>query len=123
MTPTVPAPLRVYIAGPYSAECHIDVSINVQVARAAAAEIWAKGHEAHCPHAATHYVNNDARDLLGVHIPYERWLAHDLGILEAWATALFVIAESPGVLHEIAAAKAKPIPIYRTLDEVPEVRA
>ena len=118
MTPTVPAPLRVYIAGPYSADDPVTVEQNVLNAEKAASVILLRGHQVFCPHTATHRLHM----LTQCVIPYERWIEFDLSIIERWASALYVIAESPGVLREIAAAKAKPIPIYRTLDEVPEVK-
>lgn len=114
-------PLRIYVAGPYSAPSLEEIEANITAAVRIAVRVWQRGHEAFCPHQHSCRIDYTAKFTSA--ITYDRWLAFDLGILEAWATALFVIAESPGVLHEIAAAKAKPIPIYRTLDEVPEVRA
>ncbi len=121
MTTTVPAPLRVYIAGPYSAMAPGLVKLNVFVAIKYAEMVMALGHEAFCPHAATHWIAVEAKTSKRP-ISYDRWMGFDLGILEAWATALFVISDSPGVLREITAAKAKGIPIYRSLLEVPEVK-
>ena len=111
--------MRIYVAGPYSAPTVHEIAVNVGIARATAAELWTRGHEAFCPHVASHDVHEEAEDLFRYEIAYERWIAHSLGIIEAWADAVFVIAESPGVLRELAAANAKGIPIYRSMAEVP----
>lgn len=113
--------LRVYIAGPYSASTPRLVARNVSIAACYAEMVMSRGHAVHCPHTATHEIAWQA-ELSGRPIPYERWLDLDLSILEAWATALFVIADSPGVRREIEAAQRKGIPIYRRIGELPEVK-
>lgn len=49
--------MRIYVAGPYSASTRNDVAINVAIARAVATELWVLGHEAFCPHAASHDID------------------------------------------------------------------
>lgn len=113
--------MRIYVAGPYSAPTLHEIVINVEIARLTAAELWTRGHEAFCPHVASHDVHIEAQDVFRYEIAYERWIAHSLGIIEAWAEALFVIAGSPGTFREMQAARRKGIPIYRNMADVPKV--
>ncbi len=101
--------MRIYVAGPYSADSPEGVESNVRRAIEVAAALFARGHEAFCPHAATHQVHQACP------MPYEVWMAFDLGILERWAEAIFVIEESPGVRRELERAMALGLPVFRDL--------
>lgn len=108
---------RVYIAGPYSAPTLEEREANTKRAARATVDVMLKGHDAHCPHCATHLPDVIA----GGNMDYERWMRLDFGIIEHWATALYVVASSPGTDREVAFAVARGIPVWRSIDEVPEV--
>ncbi len=49
-------------------------------------------------------------------------MAFDLGIIEAWATALLVITDSPGVAREVEAARRKGLPVFVSVQELGEAK-
>ncbi|HDZ19977.1 MAG TPA: hypothetical protein ENH78_01620 [Phycisphaerae bacterium] len=118
--PERPTRHRIYVAGPYSADNHHDTAAHVREAVNAAERCWAKGHEAYCPHSHSHaiacrstYENRS--------ITYERWMAHSLGIIDDWATALLHNAQSPGADRELERALFLGHTIFHSVDEVPDV--
>jgi hypothetical protein len=123
---TVPLYHRIYIAGPYSAPTRAGVEVNIHEAMLAAHFCMAMGHDAHCPHTATDPIArfNDVFVSQGepTGIDYERWMRLDLGILRSWASALFLIAPSPGANRELALAEELGLRIFRSHDEVPDLR-
>lgn len=113
-------PERVYVAGPYSGPSPGCVEANVMRAFEIAEALAAKGHDVHCPHTATHQIAKLGQRI-GRPLPYERWMRLDLGIIERWATALFLIAPSPGADRELELAKKLGLKIYTSIDQVPVV--
>jgi len=111
---------RVYVAGAYTGDSTEQIEENCRRARVATFLIMSNGHDAHCPHDATHQVSEYAKS---VKFPYdyERWMRLDFGIIERWATALYVVSESPGTLREIKRAKDNGVAVWRSMDEVPLV--
>lgn len=112
---------RIYIAGPYSDPDPAKVKKNVSVAVDYAVFVMATGHHVYCPHAATHGVDLRSGEC-GHHFSYERWLSQCLDMIDRWATAVFIYAESPGALREVEFAKSLNLTIYRSLDEIPDLR-
>jgi len=115
--PSAPTPERIYVAGPYSGETQDAIRANVRRAAKFADAIMRLGHDAHCPHTATHEVDEMGKHELG----YERWMRLDLGILEKWATGIFVIAPSPGVDREVKRAEELGLKVYRSLSSLPDL--
>ncbi len=119
---------RIYIAGPYSNPVPLEVARNVEDAVDYAAYVMAKGHHVYCPHAATHGIDLHVRrrseldDFPTAPFSYERWLSQCLDIIDKWATAVFIYADSPGALREVEYAKSLNLTIYRSLDEIPDLR-
>lgn len=112
-----PTPERIYVAGPYSDVSPDAIKANVtRAAKYANAIMWL-GHDAHCPHTATHQVDELGNHRLG----YERWMRLDMGILEKWATGIFVIATSPGVNREVERAKQLGLKVYYSLSALPDL--
>jgi hypothetical protein len=115
---------RVYIAGPFSADTVSDIESNVARAERAAAEVMVRGHFAHCPHAATFGVHEAIVDLAGEDhdaCQYLNWMQLDYTIIERWATAIYLVGESPGALLEVRLARSIGIPVWENLDQVPFV--
>lgn len=122
--PAVHAPVlgsnveRIYVAGPYSADSKDAIAKHVHAAATAAVEIMQRGHDAHCPHAATWLPDRISGSTLG----YERWMRLDMGIIEKWATAIFVLDFSPGTCREIDFALERGIKVYWRMDDIPDLR-
>jgi len=102
---------KIYVAGPYS---NGDKAKNVERAIDMAELLSKKGWCPYIPHL-THFW-----DLLYLH-PYEFWLAQDNEWL-VYCDALYRMeGESTGADKEVTYAKAIGMPIYYSLEEVPEV--
>ncbi|MGH9450234.1 MAG: hypothetical protein ACRD11_06780 [Terriglobia bacterium] len=96
-------PLRVYVAGPYSAPTEEEVCANVARAIDAALALYAKGHIPFVPHL-THQIEARARQL-GTHVSWEEYvLRWDAPWLEL-CDALLLLRESPGSLQEVEMAE------------------
>lgn len=115
-------PMRIYVAGPYSAPTRDGVEANIQRAMRTAASCMFRGHDAHCPHTATDPIEQYATAYHKGWLDYERWMRLDFGLIRHWATALFYIAPSPGTDRELALAEELGLTVFRSLDEVPDLR-
>ena len=117
-------PLKIYVAGPYCphdcslhdasriAQKHVDKAIEIGNA------LIEKGHYVFVPHLS-HYIH--------IHYSCKRdygiwWYAEDLTFLDRWANALFYIASSKGADLELAFAEKKGLQIFRSLEEIPNVK-
>jgi hypothetical protein len=109
----------IYVSGPYSAPSEPEatrrnkVEENIRLANDAAVEIAKKGHVPFVPHSMMDEWEDDGR--LGRDRAME--LCHQ------WVKkcdALYFIAPSPGAETERALAKQHKIPIYRSLDDIPD---
>ena len=111
-----PAPLRVYIAGPYSAATEKERVANVQVAIDAGIEVYRKGHFPFIPHL-THYV--DLRSVqLGAGLEWKDYIEWDLEWLKCCDAILF-LGSSRGADIELRAARSFGLLVFGTVDEVP----
>lgn len=108
---------RIYVASPYSNPDQAAVEANVARSTEAAAECMRRGHHAHSPLAATHPIAAIAPD-----VSYEQYMALDLSLIEHWATAILYLSPSPGADRELAHAIEYELDVYRSLDEVPDLR-
>ena len=113
--PPVIGPHRIYVAGPYSIG---DKELNVKRAVETSASLMKMGHMVHCPHSATHPIDQTlAGDPAG---GYEEWMRLDFTYIRYWATALFrVPGESKGADREVELAADLGLPVWRSLEEVP----
>ncbi len=109
---------RIYIAGPYSAPELAGREANVQRAAEAATQCMRRGHDAHCPHAATHPIEQIDQ---GEWVGYEQYMRLDFGIIDRWATALLYLGSSRGADRELERAQALGLTIFRSVDEVPDL--
>jgi hypothetical protein len=108
---------RIYLAHPYSAATLADREMNVHHASLIAAKLMALGHDVHSPLNATHPVEQADPGA----IDYERWMRLDFGLIERWATAIYVAGDSPGVRREVELARSLGLVVWTKLDEVPTV--
>jgi len=106
---------RIYVAGPYTAEDARKVRQNVDRAIKIGCALIRKGWAPFIPHL-THYIwmHPDGD------FPYEKWIELDLEWLRV-CHAFFYIAPSPGADAELVEAAKLGHPIYRSLDEVPNL--
>lgn len=108
---------RIYVAGPLTNPSVFGEFQNVKRASEVGVALMGKGHDVFVPHAATWPL-----ELLGAHHPHQRWLDMDFGIMKAWATALYLIGSSPGADAELELAESLGLPVFHSLDEVPDAR-
>lgn len=86
--------IRVYIAGPYTADAPDDVEANVIKAMDTWHELADAGYRPHCPHLY-HWLH------LHRQRPYEHWMANDFSWLHCCHVLYAAHGLSPGVMREI----------------------
>lgn len=112
--------LRIYVAGPYTAPNVYEVAANVTRAIDAGIAIVKLGHSPFVPHL-THFLELRSEEI-GAGLDYETYMRMD----EAWlacADALLYLAPSPGADRELSFAQISGMPIYRSVEEIPEARS
>lgn len=110
----------IYISGPYSAPTQAQVWNNVFAATDAGVEIREKGHYPLVPHL---YDEFDAMaKLKGTNFTWQDYIDMDLAFLER-CDALLYLGSSKGADIELARAKELGLPIFYSVDEVPDVGA
>lgn len=117
MKPT--KPLRIYVAGPYSAKSTRARLRNTNLSIEAALTLWKKGHYPYVPHL-THFVDVRAKRL-GIPMTWSDYMAWD----DAWlglCDALVLLDNSRGATLEMEKAKRLSLRIFRSVSEVPTVR-
>lgn len=105
------SPLRIYVAGPYSAPTISGIHENVLAANRIGKLLALKGHYVFVPHTMT-YGWEEA-------LSYEQVLDIDLSILRKWATAVYYLGSSPGADRELEEAHRLGLTVFRDLAEVP----
>jgi hypothetical protein len=117
---TVPAPLRIYVAGPLSAANADGIRENVRIASTFAAELQALGHRTFTPHLESgHHCTTTPTDA-----EYVRWVEDfDYGWIRV-CDALFLIPgweQSKGSRMEREYAEALKLWIFEEVPDVPRV--
>lgn len=112
-------PLRIYIAGPYTALDHPGHELNTHRAIDAGIAVFYKGHYPYIPHL-THYVDLRAKHN-GIKLSWSDYIKWDLPWLEL-CDALLYLGKSKGADLELARARILGKIIFSSLAEVPEVR-
>ena len=113
-------PLRIYIAGPYSAPSEEERKRNVDVAVDAGLRLLKKGHFPFIPHL-THFVDLRAIET-GSQLEWEDYINWDLGWLEA-SDALLLLGRSRGADIECGRAKELGKVIFNSIEEIPQASA
>lgn len=111
-------PLRIYIAGPYTASTKCDVERNVTKAIDVGLALFKKGHFPFIPHL-THYVEMRGKECGNVPT-WTEYMMRDLAWLGV-SDALYFIGRSRGADIELEAAYEDSLDIYYTLDEVSDI--
>ena len=110
--------LKIYIAGPYSAETAEQRLQNVNVAIDAALQVFFKGHFPYVPHL-THYVDERA-NATNITMRWEDYITWDMPWVAA-CEALLYLRSSRGADLELKAAQALGKQIFYSVDEIPTV--
>lgn len=113
----ITGPLRIYVAGPYTADTREGVQANVNRAIDAGIELARMGHHPYVPHL-TDLVDARARET-GRDMTWADFMRWDAPWLEA-SDALLHLAHSRGADIELRRAEELGLRIFRSLDEVPE---
>lgn len=114
--------LFIYVAGPITArgasahEAPRVVQQNVDKAIDVGIELMKKGHIPFIPHLS-HYINLKAKESF----PAEFWYDFDFPIIDK-CDALYYMAPSYGADRELVYANDKKMKVFKSLDEVPNVR-
>jgi hypothetical protein len=119
-TPSVQAgkPLKIYVAGPYTASSDEQILSNVNKAIDLGLRIFYRGHFPYVPHL-THYIDLRAKET-NIEMLWEDYIKWDMVWVEL-CDALFHISSSRGADIELAAAKKMGKQIFYSLDEIPIV--
>lgn len=110
--------LKIYIAGPYTADTEEQIRENVNAAIDEAFIIFSKGHFPYVPHL-THFIDQRAKET-GVNIGWEDYIKWDMVWVEI-CDALLYLRSSRGANLELQAAKEWGKKIFYSLDEIPWV--
>ena len=110
--------LKIYIAGPYTAETETLRMQNVNAAIDAAFKLFSKGHYPYIPHL-THFIDLRAQEI-GHSLAWEDYIAWDLPWVEA-CDAILYLKPSRGADLELERARHLRKQIFHSVDEIPDV--
>jgi hypothetical protein len=113
-------PMKIYVAGPYSADTEEQRRKNTENAIHAGLALFEKGHYPFIPHT-THYVEEYASETDDFDMTYEDYLDWDEAFLLD-CDALLHLASSPGADRERRLAEKLGMEIYNQIEDVPEFR-
>src|SRR6266436_7940485 len=111
-------PLRIYIAGPYTAQDHDGHESNTHRAIDAGIAVFRKGHYPYIPHL-THYVDLRAKGT-GTNLTWADYIAWDMPWLDM-CDALLYLGKSKGADIELERARKLKKEIFFSLSEIPSV--
>jgi hypothetical protein len=114
----MPKPLRIYVAGPYSASDQNGQEVNTEIAIDAGIQIFQKGHRPYIPHL-THYVDQRAKRK-GVNLSWADFIEWDLPWLDMCDAVLY-LGKSKGADLELERAKQLNKRIFFSLSQIPVV--
>lgn len=115
--------MRIYIAGPYTADNPQKILRNIEAAMKVGAQVMQLGHEPFVPHCLGHHLECEILRLTDGKEEYswERWMAWCLEWLKV-SEAILHYAPSCGADMELAFAELNDLNIYTSIEEVPKVK-
>jgi len=108
--------LKIYIAGPYSADSAKCKQENVTKAIDAGLAVWKKGHSPYIPHL-THFVDYRAK-ITNTHMTWEDYIEWDKSWLEV-CDGLLYLGSSKGAEIELELARKMGKRIFFNVNSVP----
>lgn len=108
----------VFVSGPYSATTHEERVANVNRACQAALGVLARGHWPFVPHLS-HFFDEYVADTHGFRLEADTYYDWDLALLER-CDGLLYLAPSPGADRELEMARELGLPVYLSINEVPQ---
>ena len=109
--------MLIAVAGPYSAETEEQKAANLRAMNIAAAEVYRKGHIPVIGVNASLYVADELQELNRGQVISDISFA----IVER-CDAILIIGSSPGADYERKLISAKGLPVYTSIDEIPEAK-
>lgn len=115
----MPRAMRIYVAGPYTAESHSGQETNTLRAIDAGIAIFQKGHMPYIPHL-THYVDLRAKQI-GINLEWGDYIEWDMPWLEV-CNALLYLGKSKGADLELRRARDLKKKIFYSVEEIPKIK-
>ncbi len=109
--------MRIYIAGPYTAEDPSQIEMNVDKAIDAGVEVYRRGHFPFIPHL-THFVEIRTKHT-GKVMRWEDYISWDRSWLDK-TDALLYLGKSRGADIELEYARSKGKKIFTSLEDIPK---
>jgi hypothetical protein len=109
--------MKIYVAGPYTADTAGGVIRNVNAALDAGLRLARRGHKPYLPHL-THFLEMRAVET-GEGLPYAWYLDYDRCWLDD-CDALLLLSHSPGADVELKHAQELGITVYYNEADIPE---
>lgn len=109
--------MLIAVAGPYSANTEKEKENNLKAMNTAAAEVYKKGHIPVIGVNASLYVADELPE------PERKKVISDISfaIVER-CDAILIIGSSPGADHERMLIESKGLPVYFTIEEIPDLK-
>lgn len=107
--------MLIVVAGPYSASTEEAKASNLKAMNEAAAEVYKKGHIPVIGVNASLYVADELSD-----IARSKVIADISYAIVERCDALLLIGHSPGADIELEIIKAKGLPVYYSINEIPQ---
>ena len=107
--------MLIAVAGPYSAETTEARQLNLDAMNRAAAEVFKLGH---VPVIGVNVALPVVELIPTVHDRYEAIMTISLAVVDK-CDAILIIGESPGVNRERDLIRAKGLPVYNSISEIP----
>lgn len=107
----------IYVSGPYRADTQQGIMVNIENAKEVARALWKKGYAVICPHANTAFMD-------GPDLGPDVFIAGDLELVER-SDAMVMLPgweQSEGAQIEYRRAAERGMPIYLTVEEVPDAK-
>ena len=107
----------IYVAGPYRAKDGKSVLDNILNAKSVARKLWTKGWSVICPHANTAFMD-------GPDMGHDIFILGDLELVNRSDAMIMLTGweQSEGAQMEYSRAVELGMPIYLTIEEVPDAK-
>ena len=108
--------MLITVAGPYTADSEEEMQANLDAMNNACAEVYKKGH---IPVAGMNNALPVVNRLENIN-RYDAIMEISLAVVERY-DAILIIGSSPGVIKERDLFEEKKLPVYYSIEEIPEL--